>query len=395
VSEGRQVDDWIDGYIRYTEGWCEAPVSYRRWTAISTVAACLQRKCYMQWEKTQYPNMYIVLVGPSGARKGTAMIPAASMLRDIGIPLSPEAVTREQLIRRIKKSNSDFVSDEGKPMVQSSLTIFSEELTVFLGYNNVQLMADLCAWYDCPNPWSYETKHDVVKDNIPNVWVNMIGATTPRLLQTTLPQDTIGGGLTSRIVFVYEPRKGRTITRPFKTESDVILGEQLKRDLSQLYMLAGEFIPNESYIHKWDDWYGMQEENPPFSDPRLEAYLTRRGTHVLKLSMIMNASRINGGMTLDGSDFDRAVGELERIEKKMPQVFLGIGSSDIAAVTANVMRTIAFKKVTTFNELLGMHMQDADYETMKKIMTTVSSMEKDGRKYCRWDVIKGIIEYNP
>jgi hypothetical protein len=324
------------------------------------------------------------------------MRPAGSLLRKVGVAMSPEAVTREQLIRRLKRSGAGFVSDAGEPVVQSSLTIFSEELTVFLGYNNQQLMADLCNWYDCPNPWTYETKSQGI-DNITNVWVNLIGATTPKLLQTTMPQDAIGGGLTSRIIFVYEPRKGSTVTRPFKTEDEIILETKLLHDLECIYMMNGEYKPTQSFVDKWDAWYGSQDEQQPFTDPRLEGYLTRRGTHVLKLSMVLNASRKNGNLILDGVDFDRAIYELERIEKRMPSVFLGIGKSDIADVTANVMRTIMLQKVTTFDRLLGMHMHDADYDTMKRIVQTLSTVDLkgDGKKFCTYSPLTGKIEYTP
>jgi hypothetical protein len=309
------------------------------------------------------------------------------------VALSPEAVTREQLIRRLKKAGSDFISPEGKAIIQSSLTVFSEELTVFLGYNNTQLMSDLCNWYDCPNPWSYETKN-MGQDNITNVWVNLIGATTPKLLQTTLPQDAIGGGLTSRIIFVYETKKGKTNATPFATEAKVVLGEHLYNDLLHIYTLNGEYTPTDSFMQRWINWYPQQDENPPFTDQRLEGYLTRRGTHLLKISMVMNAARRDGNMQLIDRDFDNALVELEKIERKMPQVFLGIGKSETADVTANVMRTIGAKKVISFNELLGIHMHDADLDTLKGIVATLSTMrDANGRQFCRYSPLTGTIEY--
>ena len=395
MAEDRYLDDWIDAYMQYTEN-SEPPKSYKKWSAISAIATCLQRKCMLMWEGTLYPNMYIVLVGPSGARKGTAMRQSGGLIREIGMPLSPEAVTREQLIRRLKKSGTDrrgdFYAPDGRPIVQSSLTIFSEELTVFLGYNNIQLMADLCNWYDCPDPWSYETKN-MGQENITNVWVNLFGATTPRLLQTTLPQDAIGGGLASRIIFVYEQRKGKTVTRPFKTPDEIELEQKLLHDLESIYMINGEFAPTQEFIEKWDVWYSAQDETPPFNDPRLEGYITRRGTHVLKLSMILNASRKDGNLTLTGYDFDRAVHEITKVERNMGQVFLGIGKSEVADVTADVMRTIAMRKAIKFDELLSIHMHNADYNTMRAILATVTHMETDGKKWCKYDLATGLITY--
>ena len=101
----RIVDDWIEGYLKYTNN-TEPPDSFREWVAVSVVASCLRRKCVLNWGSLiVYPNMYIVLVAPSGkARKGTAMRPGLKMLQEQGIKLAAEAITREALIRELNES---------------------------------------------------------------------------------------------------------------------------------------------------------------------------------------------------------------------------------------------------------------------------------------------------
>lgn len=380
MAEGRLLENWVDSYMDYTFN-SEPPPSYKKWCAISTIAACLERKCSLQWDGTLYPNLYVVLVGPSGARKGTAMRPAQALLRKMGIKMSPEAVTREQLIRRIRKAGDQSITDTGSVIIHASLTIFSEELTVFLGYDNKQLMADLCNWYDCGDKWDYETKN-MGQDNITNIWVNLIGATTPRLLQLTLPYAT-GGGLTSRIIFVFEPRKGKRVITPFLTEKEVELEAKLLHDLEAIHMMHGEFKPDSSFLGKYSEWYNTQEDNPPFTDPRLDDYLTRRATHVLKLSMIFSASR-SSDMALTSVDFDRALSELSAVEKKMPMTFRGIGESTTVAVMDRVMTTIAMRKEISFDALLGLHYADADRDTLYKIVTTLMAAEVEGKKFCMW-----------
>ena len=384
MNEGRLLPDWIDAYMDYTKN-SEPADSFRKWVAISVIGACLQRKCMLQWEGTMYPNLYVVLVGPSGSRKGTAMRPGREILESMmGINLSPEAVTREQLIRRLRKAGDTTISEGATIIGHASLTVFSEELTVFLGYNNNQLMADLCDWYDCKNRWRYETKNQGV-DDIMNVWVSLIGATTPRLLETTMPQDAIGGGLTSRIIFIYQESRGRVIPTPFMTAHEVELEARLVHDLEAIKMLHGEFIPTDSFLKSWIDWYTVQHEDPPFADPRLEGYLTRRGTHVLKLSMVMNASRC-GDMKLTKEDFDRALYELSLVEKNMPYVFRGIGKSDMVDVTNRVMATIARYGEITFSALLGKHYYDVDRDGLYRIVGTLTALDVDGKggRFCMW-----------
>ena len=161
MSKDRNINDWINGFMKLTEN-SEPPKMFLKWTAISTVAAALQRKVRLNWgtSLTFYPNMYIVLVGPSASRKGTAMSFALDIIKETSsnIRLSSQATSLQALIRKLKDNNmTDIDPVSNNHIFHSSMTIFSKEFTVFLGYNNYELMATLCDWYDCDDKWVYET----------------------------------------------------------------------------------------------------------------------------------------------------------------------------------------------------------------------------------------------
>lgn len=143
----RQLPDWIETYLSYVEN-TEPAEQFKLWTAISCIAACLQRKVVLEYGAlTLYPNMYVVLVAPSGGRKGTAMGPGYKMLRELNVRMSAEATTREALIRALNtSSDTDIQEETGDMYLHSSLTIYSQELTVFLGYDKKQLKSDLTDW---------------------------------------------------------------------------------------------------------------------------------------------------------------------------------------------------------------------------------------------------------
>lgn len=329
----------------------------------------------MNWGTlTFYPNMYVVLVGPSGkCRKGTAMRPGIKLLRDRGIKIASESITREALIRELKQSNDTQVNAEtGSMHLHSSLTVFSEELTVFLGYNNQQLMADLCNWYDCGDTWTYRTKN-MGTDEIIGVWFNLFGATTPDLLQTTLPRDAIGGGLTSRIIFVYEFKKAKTVVDPFLSEKERALEITLSQDLEQIMMLAGEFKVSPDFIEAWSNWYIAQETmtGPIFDDYRFAGYVERRPTHVMKLSMILSASRSND-MVVTVYDFERALGILSMTEQNMIHTFSGVGRLQTSDILNRVMGFVASRKTTTAAEILRVFCNDTDKRGLESILETMN-----------------------
>lgn len=368
---GRVLDDWLNAYMEYTEE-SEPPKMFHLWSAISTIAAALQRKCWLQWGTlTFYPNMYIVLVAPSGrCRKGTAMSPTRDLLDSLGIRLAAEATTRESLIRELKKCNSTTTDPiTGDQTFHSSLTIHSQELTVFLGYDNKQLMSDLTDWYDCRNRWTYRTKTQG-EDDIIGVWVNLFGATTPDLIQSALPMDAIGGGLTSRMIFIFESQKYKTSVYP---EASMELYKQLLIDLEQINMMAGQFKVDGDFVDLWSEWYPAQEHNPPFDDPKLAGYIERRPNHAMKMAMILSASR-SSDLAITGDDLDRAIKLLEAVEGKMPMVFRGMGASSISNVMHRVMSMVAMEGRVEEPRLIATFLNDADDFTMDRVLKTLSRM---------------------
>ena len=372
----RQLDNWLEAYMQYTDNQ-ESPDLYHKWCAVHLVAAVLQRKCFLNWGYiTFYPNFYIVLVGPAGkCRKGTAMGPAYHMLRELGIKMAAESITREALIRELKQSNGTQIDPvTGKMYLHSSLSIFSPELVVFLGHNNHQLMSDLTDWYDCRERWTYRTKN-MGTDDIVGVWVNLLGATTPDLIQTTLPLNAIGGGLTSRMIFVFEKNKRKTVPVPFISNETKELGEILVRDLEQINMISGEFRITKDFLNTWIEWYTQAEGRPPFKDPRFAGYIERRPTHILKLSIIMNAMRKDGNQMITDGDLLSAIALLEETEKAMPHTFGGVGKSAQVDITNKVIALLAEHKEMTRSEITRRFYHDADRQEIDRVILTLETMK--------------------
>jgi hypothetical protein len=349
---------------------------YKKWVGISVLAGCMRRKCVMQWGTIPfYPNMYIVLVGPSGkCRKGTAMSQGYDFLKEMNIKMAAESTTREALIQALQQSNDTQVDPvTNKMYLHASLTIYSQELTVFLGYNNSQLMSDLTDWYDCRSTWTYRTKHQGT-DEIIGVYVNLIGATTPELLQTALPRDAIGGGLTSRMIFVYEMRKSKTVVAPFQTKEEKELKELLMRDLDRICMLQGEFKATEEFIETWSQWYTAYDQGPPpFDDYRFAGYFERRPNHLMKLSCIMSAARTDS-MVVDKCDFDKALDLLVETERRMPLTFSGVGKFQHSEMMERIMAAIHNAGETTIADLLWLFRADLSGWDLDKIIQSLEQM---------------------
>jgi len=363
----RELPDWIDAYVEYTEHG-EARESFRLWTAISCIAGCLQRKCYLNWGMlTYYPNMYIVLIGPPASRKGTAMTPALKIVREVGIRIASNTTTREALIRELAESAMNPATLDAAPQQHASLSVFSTEFTVFLGYKNLQLISDLCTWYDCEDIFIYRTKNSGT-DVISGVFLNIIGATTPDLLQMSMPLEAIGAGLPSRIVFIFEAGPGEKKVFPYE---DAELRETLTRDLNLIRNMNWQFKVTKEFMNDYAEWY-LNTDQMVLKSPHFEGYCARRATHVLKLIQIVAASR--GSMVVTEKDLARAVRLLESAERRMERTFAGVGKSKLADVTDKILIYLAANREVTVSALLNVFYRDADHNTLYEILRTLQVM---------------------
>ena len=390
----RKLPNWIDAFLHYTNN-TEPPLLYRKWTAISCLASAMQRKCSIKWGTalTFYPNLYIVLVGPSATGKGTAMNPGLDILNELpAIKMSAQSTSLQALIRHLKDTNlTDVDMISGKQTYHSSLTVFSKEFTVFLGYHNNELMAALCDWYDCDRKWSYETIARK-KEEIVGVWVNLIAGTTPDLIQSSLPIESIGGGLTSRIIFIYEEKKDKIVTIPVQSSNEKDLRELLVHDLEKVSLLSGEFKFTENFASRWTEWCYEAEEHPPFYDPKFDGYMGRRRTHLMKLSMIMSAAHGKHDLTLTSDDLEEAIKTLIEPEVKMGLVFRGVGKSDISGLIHKAT-TFLLNSATSevpFYQFARYFCNDMDKLMMDRVLFTLEATKTINivRKPGTDDVIK-------
>ncbi len=381
----RKLSNWIDGFLAYTSN-SEPRESYRKWVAISAIASALQRKCKLVWgTETFYPNMYIVLVGPPAARKGTAMKVGKNFLDQLGISYSADETSRQALIKQLHNALTPNQGADGRLNYHASLTVFSSELTVFIGYESKELLSVLCKLYDCEN----YVKDTISRgeENVPNTWLNLLGATTPGQLQASVPEGFIASGFTSRVVFVYEDDKERIVIRPELSTEQKKIGDLLLQDLGEIHTLVGEFKTSNGFEEEYSIWRYESESNQLFADPRLEYYTQRRPLHLFKLCMIYSAAR-SDSMLIEMDDLYRAITTLSEVEKNMPKVFRGIGSNPLAGIQVRLLKVLEEKGEISLSQVSQMFFSDASHSQLGE---SIASLEQMG--VCLIDVVKKKLIY--
>jgi hypothetical protein len=375
----RELNNWLDAYLEYTRE-TESPTSYHTWCGLSVIAGALQRKVYLKWGLGQiiYPNLYVVLIGPSGkTRKGVALGIAKDLLKQVpGVTVAPESSSGKQsTILVMKRAGMDFIDpSDGRTRRHCSVTAFSEELSVFLGQGDIAYLSSLTDWYDSKDDWEYETVGRG-KDSIKGVCLNLVGGTAPDWIQSMIPHEAVGGGFTSRVIFIVEEVKGKIVPEPTMTEREYQLQEMLVRDLERISKLVGEISMSPNAKRAYVDWYIAQSksETPAVDDPRFAGYNERRATHIKKLMLVCCAAR-DDSLCIEEADFHRSLILLEKAEQKMGRTFGGFGKSRTSDVTEMIKEYIEQVGVSTRKQVLQRFYRDVDAGTMSSIEDTLRQM---------------------
>lgn len=319
----RRLGSWIDTYIDYTE-ILPSPPLFRKWVAISFVAAAVERKVWVRTMGSDlYPNLYMVLVGPPGIGKGVAIHPAEKILREVPeIHVGPSDLTAASLIDALNESIRRVIQlNAGQPYVEfNSLTVISRELGVLIPAWETTLMNLLTDVYDGFTIDQKRRGKDL-RIKIPNPQINLLGACTPSYLNEVLPPGAWDQGFLSRTILVYSGDK--TPRDPFAEDANLALTTRVHADLlHDLKTIALEFgqmsftSPAASAIKAWIK--GGQQPAP--THQKLQYYNSRRLAHLLKLCMVSSISR-SGQKVIGLEHYSEALNWLMEAETYMPDIF--------------------------------------------------------------------------
>ena len=343
----RNVDDWLTGYLEYTSEQ-ESPSLFHLWVGLSVLASTLERRVWLDRGYYKlYPNMYIVLVGASArVRKTTAVNTGYGLFRE-ALPNSvwvSQKVTPEALI-------TVFV-DGFKERNVSGGSIVSTELGVFLGSSkgSVDIMQLLTDWYDCPSMFTYHTQMRG-KETMENVFCNMIGATTPQWLKDSLPPRAIGGGFTSRVVFVYQDMPEKLVAFPKVEPAMFRLKGKLMEDLQKINKMKGEYKLTKKATEWFEDWYTKVFHPETTLHASLDGYFGRKHDTLLKLAMLFAASRGNNRV-VDEIEMRMALKAINENEKYLPQTLRLIQMTEVGEESEKVFRVIERRKKVDHTTLM-------------------------------------------
>lgn len=329
----RNFPDWLNAYVKYSS-FSEAPAHMHFWSGVSAIAGALRRRCWLDMGYFKWtPCFYILIVAPPGVvSKSTTAAIAMDLLRQVpGIKFGPQMVTWPALVKAFADAREEFeFEDAWHPMC--AMTIESSELGNLMNPADREMIDLLVTLWDSKSGAMEKKTKMSGNDEVVNPWINLIACTTPAWIEGNFPEYVIGGGFTSRCLFVYADKKEKLVPYPTKTmpEELATLKTLLLQDLEHIAnTVVGPFSLNAEAIEWGTKWYARHNASPPehLTDERFGGYLARKQTHMHKLAMILSAAR-DDSRVITVDDLATAERMLFDIEKDMPKVFDKIGRSE-------------------------------------------------------------------
>ena len=350
----RKYGDWLSGFLEYAE-FGEAPRHMYFWAGVSAVAGALRRKvwidqAYFKW----YPNFYICLVAPPGiVSKSTTAGVAMSLLRRVpGIKFGPDVVTWPALVSAFAESTEGFEHD-GAMYPMSAMTLESSEFGNLLNPQDKEMVDLLVSlWDGKQGSFEKSTKHSG-KDTVENPWINLIACTTPAWIAGNFPEYMVGGGFTSRTIFVYADAKQRYVAYPgLRVPKDLeAQATALVDDLEDISKLHGEYKLTKAAVDFGEEWYHQHYSVRAANlDPeRFGGYIARKQTHIHKLAMVLSASQ-GDSMLITPEHLATAHQMVTDLEPDMQFVFSKIGRSDASLHAERLVTFVQTRGEVGFQE---------------------------------------------
>lgn len=380
--------DFISAYLQYI-GLDEAPVVFHRWSILTVLGAWIGRDYYFEHGHfVVRPNLYTMLIGVAAARKSTAIKKAVKFLQGAGYrSIAASKTSKEKFMLDLagvsytagedkpkltpeQLLESNLWGDDGKDHIPETL-VAADEFNVFVGNGNIEFLSLLGVLWDYEGTFENKVKNSTSVD-ITNPYVNILSGNTPTGFSLAFPAEAIGQGIFSRLLLVHADPTGRRITFPKSPDP------QITKELTAwLHLIKDNAICKvgmESGAEKLLDAIYQNQKTVP--DVRFESYMGRRFTQLIKLCLIICASRC--GKKLSEQDVLYAHTILVHAEHSMPKALGEFGKAKNSDVTHKVLTVLENSAVPVNMKTIWKHVCNDldDMDKLKDILSNLSLADK-------------------
>jgi len=269
-------ESFIGQYLEYMD-YVETAESYDFWCALWGIGTGVGRGVFVNRPSSPvYLNWYVILAAESGTTRKSTAISAISSIVSESISLIGGKTSPENLELLLHDRTREYGEATAAFSVSELVTILGRE-----GYMSTMpgLLTDL---YDCQelrtSPGTLSMGELIQR----NVYITFLSASTPAWLVTAINPSVIEGGFTSRVIFVVDESRKRSIAWPKERDSNS--SREIKEDYSRLIEEAkavGAIGISKGGLKKFTNWYNTRATH---TDPFMSSFEAREDDHLLRIA---------------------------------------------------------------------------------------------------------------
>ena len=325
-------------------GRSEVPPIFHYWCCVSMIAAILEDRVYFDFYKDRpiFPNLFIMLLGPSGGCKGLAISEAVDLVdrtSSVVVNKYRGSITAPRLVDKLggrieKKDDQSCVIDDAK------LWLVMDELANDVGAGGpimvrgfLTMMTELYTGH-----YVFETGTRMHGDvTVDNACVNWLPGTTKAWLKKVLTKDMVDSGFTPRVLPVVSDYAPERIRWPEYPDDRDLVYDHLKARLFALRCLKGRFDITSKADAVYSKWYLGRTE----PDEIMLPFWHRQRVLMFKLAMIFSAMDA-GPLVINSNHVSRAIYWVKQAnvwhEELVESASSTVESDDVKIVRAEVQK---------------------------------------------------------
>ncbi len=282
----------------------ESPRDFLTWALIAAAGALIGRNAVLKSGPmfTVTGNLFVILLGPAGVRKSSAINLVKGFLGGMTLNHGPTDTggqrhgimsalsgLRRHVPHMLHKDASK-IPPISMMMTQArasnDMVFFEPELGRLMGMGSYE-MADFFVDLWDGEDIDYQTKagETVLRSPL----VSLLSATTPSSLAKILPDNAAGHGILSRMLFIYSDSRHKDVPLPPLQPEEWY--ERRARFTDRLAWIDSNRFNFGLTADARSTYEALYRFIPTLNDPRLEHYKERRAIMLLKVAMALAALR--------------------------------------------------------------------------------------------------------
>lgn len=283
---------YIESFMQASKD-SESPTNYWFWAALASISAVTKRNVWIQrptWKT--YPNIYVMLVGESGLRKGPPINMAKELVQTIN---NTRIISGRSSVQGIISSlGTAYTLPDGRVMDKAYGFISASEFSssIVRDQDALTILTDL---YDSCYHEKYTDLLRGGRVELIEPSITLLAGINPPHFEDFISPTAIAGGFVGRVLLVFESEKATINPAIRKTSFSFNFNkvtEECLLSLKEIAKVNGEMIIEEAAIQAYESWYYEFEKYR--KDKKIKdktGSVNRVGENILKTSILFSLSR--------------------------------------------------------------------------------------------------------